>query len=232
MLVLGTLASFLVLAVRAVVVARRVRLRPNAGAASLGSPRAVPPPIPRRSGMVTVAAGVLVLALSIGVALDPGAVGLAVPSSGGQGAATGHTTTVEMSMANYRFSPSTVEVPVGDKLVIHLTNADDMLHDLVLANGVTSGSLAPGHSATVDVGVDRRRPRRLVLGGRAPSARDGDEGRGRRAAPTAAGDHSEHAAASGPSAAEDLDLMARPGAGFVARDPGAVRRHPPSRCTS
>jgi nitrite reductase (NO-forming) len=217
-LVAGTLASFLVLAVRAVVVARRVRLRPNAGAASLGSPRAVPPTIPRRSGMVTVAAGALVLAMSIGVALDPGAVGLAVPSSGGQSAATGHTTTVEMSMAHYRFSPSTVDVPAGDKLVIHLTNADDMLHDLVLANGVTSGSLAPGQSVTVDVGVIG-----TDLDGWCSVAGHRQLGMLMKVvasgAPTAAGDHSEHAAASGPSAAADLDLMARPGAEFAARDP-------------
>ncbi|MEO7373242.1 MAG: multicopper oxidase domain-containing protein [Terrimesophilobacter sp.] len=217
-LVLGTLASFLVFAVRVVVVARRVRLRPNAGAASLGSPRAVPPPIPRRSGMVTVAAGALVLAMSIGVALDPAAVGIPGTSVGGQSAATGHTTTIEMSMANYRFTPSTVEVPAGDKLVIHLTNADDMLHDLVLSNGVTSGSVAPGRSVTVDVGVvgadldgwcsvAGHRQLGMVLkivavGGAAT-----------------AGNHADHGAASGPSAAKDLDLMARPGAGFVARDP-------------
>ncbi|HEY9524153.1 MAG TPA: cupredoxin domain-containing protein, partial [Thermopolyspora sp.] len=152
-LVVGTLAAFLVLAVRAVLAGRRVRLRPDAGAASLGGPRMVPVPTPRRSGMVTAAAGVLVLAMSIGVALDPSAVGVAVTSAGGATAATGHTTTVEMSMADYRFTPSTVEVPAGDKLIIHLTNADDMLHDLVLSNGASSGSVAPGHSATIDVGV-------------------------------------------------------------------------------
>ena len=152
-LVLGTLTAFLVLAVRAVLVGRRVRLRPDAGAASLGGPRMVPAPIPRRSGMVTAAAGVLVLAMSVGVALDPASVGIAVSAPDGQTTATGHTTTVEMSMANYRFTPSTVEVPAGDKLIIHLTNADDMLHDLVLSNGATSGSIAAGRSATIDVGV-------------------------------------------------------------------------------
>ncbi|MEO7006135.1 MAG: multicopper oxidase domain-containing protein [Terrimesophilobacter sp.] len=217
-LVLGTLASFLVFAVRAVVVARRVRLRSNAGAASLGSPRTVPASIPRRSGMVTVAAGALVLAMSIGVALDPSAVGIAVTSAGGSSAATGHTTTIEMSMANYRFTPSTVDVPAGDKLVIHLTNADDMLHDLVLSNGVTSGSVAPGRSVTVDVGVvaadldgwcsvaghrQLGMVMKVVAGG----------------ATATAGSHADHGAASGPSAAKDLDLMARPGAGFIARDP-------------
>ncbi|GAB3038900.1 multicopper oxidase domain-containing protein [Parafrigoribacterium mesophilum] len=217
-LVFGTLVSFLVFAVRAVAVARRVRLRPNAGAASVGGPRAVPPPIPRRSGMVTVAAGALVLAMSIGVALDPGSIGIAVTSAGGETVATGHTTTVEMSMANYRFTPSTVEVPVGDKLVIHLTNADDMLHDLVLSNGVTSGSVAPGRSVTVDVGVigadlegwcSVAGHRQLGMVMKVVAA----------GGAAASGDHSDHAAASGPSAAGDLDLMARPGAGFVARDP-------------
>jgi nitrite reductase (NO-forming) len=93
-----------------------------------------------------------------------------------------------------------------------------MLHDLVLANGVTSGSLAPGQSATVDVGVIG-----TDLDGWCSVAGHRQLGMVMKVvasgAPTAAGDHSEHAAASGPSAAEDIDLMARPGAEFVARDP-------------
>ena len=229
-LVLGTLASFLVLAVRAVVVARRVRLRPNAGAASLGSPRAVPPSIPRRSGMVTVAAGALVLAMSIGVALDPGAVGLAVPSSGGQGTATGHTTTVEMSMADYRFSPSTVEVP-GRRQTGHPPHQRrHMLHDLVLANGVTSGSLAPGHSATVDVGVigtdldgwcsvAGHRQLGMVMKVVASVQRRLPPRTIRNTPP-----------AQRPIGGQRLDIMARPGAGFRGARPaltGGIRR----RCT-
>jgi nitrite reductase (NO-forming) len=217
-LVVGTLAAFLVLAVRAVVVGRRVRLRPDAGAASLGGPRMVPAPALRRSGMVTAAAGALVLAMSIGVALDPAAVGIAVPSTGSQTAATGHTTTVEMSMANYRFTPGTVEVPAGDKLVIHLTNADDMLHDLVLSNGASSGSVAPGRSVTVDVGVVG-----TDLDGWCSVAGHRQLGMVMKVVAVggaaASGDHSGHGAATGPSAAQDMDLMARPGAGFVARDP-------------
>jgi nitrite reductase (NO-forming) len=222
-LVLITLASFLLLAVRAVAVARRVRLRPNAGAASLGSPRAVPPPIPRRSGMVTVAAGALVLAMSIGVALDPGAVGIASTATGvtgSQPAASGHTTTVDMTMKEYRFTPSTVRVPVGEKLVINLSNTGTMLHDLVLDNGATSGSVKPGQSVTVNVGVITGDlngwcsiPGHRQLGMVMKVVAVG--------AASAAPDHSDHGstAATGPSAAKDFDMMADPPAGFVARDP-------------
>jgi nitrite reductase (NO-forming) len=88
----------------------------------------------------------------------------------------------------------------------------------VLSNGVTSGSLAPGRSVTVDVGVIG-----TDLDGWCSVAGHRQLGMVMKVVATggaaAAGDHSGHGTASGPSAAGDLDLMARPGAGFVARDP-------------
>ena len=44
-----------------------------------------------------------------------------------------------------RFTPSRIEVPAGNRLVIELTNTDDrQVHDLVLDTGQASGRLSPG----------------------------------------------------------------------------------------
>src|SRR5690625_6783707 len=57
-------------------------------------------------------------------------------------------------MADMRFDPEVLEVPAGNTLVIELSNDDAHdVHDLVLANGVTSGRLQPGESATVEAGT-------------------------------------------------------------------------------
>jgi nitrite reductase (NO-forming) len=61
---------------------------------------------------------------------------------------------VQVTAANMRFTPSTLKVPAGNRLVIDLRNADDQdVHDLVLDSGADSGRLAPGQSARVAVGV-------------------------------------------------------------------------------
>src|SRR6185312_16173174 len=149
LLVFVVLVSFLPLAVRAVLASRRA---PSGADAMRRSP--APTPVPaRHSGSLVLAAGTLILVMTIGVALDPAATGLSVGAPSGGVVATGQTTTVTMTMKNMRFSPSTVEVPVGNRLVIKLSNTDDQVHDLTLASGVTSGRLAPGKSATVDAGV-------------------------------------------------------------------------------
>jgi nitrite reductase (NO-forming) len=138
---------------------------------------------------------------------------------------TGHTTTVEVSMKNMRFSPDVVEVPAGDELVIRLTNADDQVHDLVLASGPTSGLMNPGATVDVTAGVigsdidgwcsvaGHRLLGRVmkveVIGGAtaAPTV-----------APTTPPAGHDHGTAEGPSAAGDIDLMKEPAASFEARD--------------
>ena len=55
-----------------------------------------------------------------------------------------------------RFTPSTIKVPAGNKLVIDFKNTDtQIVHDLVLANGARTPRLAPGKSAELDAGVIR-----------------------------------------------------------------------------
>ena len=61
---------------------------------------------------------------------------------------------VQVDAANMRFTPETIEVPVGTRLVIELTNTDpSMMHDLVFSNGAAGTHLAPGASEKIDVGV-------------------------------------------------------------------------------
>ncbi|MFC4614165.1 multicopper oxidase domain-containing protein [Cellulomonas algicola] len=273
--VLGALATFLVLAVRAALVARRAAppspvSRPGAGATSAATePRPTDGPSPRaaasgsargatrttvgsqhhRSGAAAVGVGVLALVVAVGVAVDPPAAGIGLVSAAGADgvAPTGRTTTVQVEARDMRFSPDRIEVPAGDRLVIELVNADDDVHDLTLATGATTGRVTPGQSATLDVGVVGRSVDAwcavaghrymgmtldvVAVGGPVTAdGADGAHGEGSGVDPTgtAHAEHPGHGApdgtATGPSAADDLDLMAAPDDGFVARDAAA----PPS----
>lgn len=84
--------------------------------------------------------------------------GLSVPSApSGQSSsssvvATGQTTTVAVHTDGMKFVPNTIEVPVGNRLVIELTNTNEDTHDLSFGD-VATPRLASGESATLDVGV-------------------------------------------------------------------------------
>ncbi len=109
-------------------------------------------------GQLVTALSALVLAVSVGVVLDPAAAGLGGGTgtvSGGRTAVepTGRTTTVQVRALDMRFEPSSVEVPAGDRLVVELVNEDPTtVHDLQLLDERTP-RLAPGESATLDLGV-------------------------------------------------------------------------------
>ncbi len=66
---------------------------------------------------------------------------------------TGEVTRAEVTVDGMSFVPNSIEVPVGNALQVTLVNTGDQRHDLEFANGATSGVLAPGEQATVDVGV-------------------------------------------------------------------------------
>ena len=212
--ILTTLGAFIVLMVRALRVNRKTRTPPGAQLPPLVRDVAADPAPPQRSrtGMLVAAATTLALTLAIGVALEPSSSSLAT-------GATGHTTTVDVTMIDTRFSPDTIDVPVGDALVITLTNADGMLHDLVFANGVDSGSVEPHATTTVDVGIiDADVGGWCSLGGHrllgmllTVNAIGANQ--------TAAADsHADAPSDASATAADDLDLMAEPGSDFVARD--------------
>ncbi|WP_232818958.1 multicopper oxidase domain-containing protein [Homoserinimonas sp. OAct 916] len=239
-LVYAMLLWFLILAVRAIVVARRVRTeanpteRPRARVKVTDeeAAEAASAQMHSRSGMLVAAAGALVLVVTLGVALDPAGAGIGVGGSSGV-EASGKTTTVQMTMKDMRFTPDVIEVPYGDQLVIELTNADDMVHDLTLANGVQSSRMSPGAFETVDAGVigsdldgwcSITGHRQLgmvfqvrVIGG--PS--EGAQAPGQAETPAPDAGHLGHrgdGATGGSSAADDIDLMKEPGADFTAYD--------------
>lgn len=152
------LAAFLPLALWAIIAGVRAKRRLG-GQETLPTPTVAKPGPTASTGAprrwVQVALGLLIVALAagLGVAGDPAAAGLGTrPSSGG--APTGHTTRVQVSMADMRFTPSRIEVPPGDRLVIELVNSDpNQVHDLVMQGGVSSGRMRPGQRTEVDAGV-------------------------------------------------------------------------------
>src|SRR5690625_6327508 len=79
-----------------------------------------------RRGQLRGALVAVLLAVSVGVAVDPAAAGMGTASDGGAGsagvAATGETTTVQGRARDMRFVPDTVTVPRGARPVTELTN--------------------------------------------------------------------------------------------------------------
>lgn len=97
------------------------------------------------------AATALVLAVTVGVAVDPGAVRLGqAPATAST--ATGQTTRVEVRVEGMHFVPARIEVPTGNRLIVAFTNTGDDVHDLVIGTARTA-RLAPGESAELDAGV-------------------------------------------------------------------------------
>lgn len=175
-----------------------------------------------RNSLALAAAGVaaVLLAVAGGVALDPSATSAINASSTSAGvAATGEATRVSVEAKDMRFTPATVDVPAGNRLIIDLKNTDDQdIHDLVLADGHDSGRLAPGESTSLDVGIIGS-----DIDGWCSIA--GHKQMGMVFTVNATGDAAEGDSDTGgaadegvTSAASDLDFMADPGKDFKAQD--------------
>ncbi len=148
-LVLVAMASFLPLMVGGIHAAVREKRRAAAGEPAGSAER------PKAFSGTGVMAGVaaLALAVSVGVGIDPGAVGLAsTPSGSGDTVVTGETVRVEVVANGMIFTPSRIEVERGDRLIIDLVNQDTTtLHDLAVGDQRTS-RLATGEWAELDLG--------------------------------------------------------------------------------
>lgn len=144
-LVLAALACFIPLLLLAI---RRRRTTPT------GPRESAPRPRGQSTGLAVVGLALVMLAVSAGGSLDPSSLA-GQPRSAADGViATGRTTTVTVEAKDMRFIPSSIEVPVGDRLVVTIENTDQTdVHDLVLETGHDTGRLAPGESAVIDVGV-------------------------------------------------------------------------------
>lgn len=66
---------------------------------------------------------------------------------------TGAVTEVTVTVAGMQYVPDTIEVPVGNELVITFENTGDVVHDLVLDNGAGSMQVFPGQAEVIKVGV-------------------------------------------------------------------------------
>lgn len=194
-----------------------------------------PAPVAARSGapaLTQLLAGVLTVVLTVaaGIAIAPQSAGFSLSRGGGSAVeGTGETTEVTMhARENMRFDPSEIRVPRGNRLVVTLVNEDPaMVHDLVFANGATSGRLDPGASATVDVGVvtDPLEGWCSVIGhrslGMTVNVVPMDE-KGQEVAGNGAHEHSsasEGPADTGDDPAQAADLGAAPGKDFGTRSP-------------
>jgi len=158
----GVVIDFLVLAARALVkgyrTSRSVRAEgasPQRAPVDLGMPAAQRPgPRRPRATAVSAAASVLILAVAVGVAADPSAVGIStVAAPPSAVTATGQATEVTVRVDGMRYDPAIIEVPYGDQLVVHFENTGSDVHDLTFANGIRSARLAPGENQTLDLGV-------------------------------------------------------------------------------
>lgn len=129
--------------------------------APTGGPRPLPGQegSPVQRGALAVAGVVAVVALSLAAVLarpalaETPAASSAPDAPAASAPATGHTTEVTVTIDGMAFTPSTVEVPVGDALRVTVVNNGDQRHDLVLANGAETGTIPPGDQATVEVGL-------------------------------------------------------------------------------
>jgi nitrite reductase (NO-forming) len=63
------------------------------------------------------------------------------------------TQTVAVTLSGMEVTPGIIEVSAGTRLVLKVTNADAMRHDLVLETGPRTPLLTAGESVTLDVGT-------------------------------------------------------------------------------
>ena len=155
-LVLGALALFVPLMISGVLACVREKRRVADGEPDQSAPAGR---APRRDNALTgssLLAGVaaLAVALSLGVAIDPGAAGLGdSPTASVEVTPTGKTVRVEVTAKDMAFEPNQVEVEAGDHVIIELTNTDGTnVHDLMIG-GLRTPRLAKGESAELDLGI-------------------------------------------------------------------------------
>ncbi len=153
-LILMALVLFLPLLYKGVKAATAVTQQ--AGEAPAG--RAIAPDT-RRSfwarNQIVAAVAALVLAVTAGVAVDPASAGLGTGHAHGAESVTpsGRVVRIEVTAHGMTFTPASVTVAKGDRLIVTLTNTDRTTsHDLVIGAARTP-RLKPGETAELDAGV-------------------------------------------------------------------------------
>jgi nitrite reductase (NO-forming) len=115
-------------------------------------PLTQPRPAQDRVGLLGgLALGAVMLLVALTVALTGSGAGSGVDARAVVTASG--TQSVAVRLAGMRITPSLIEMTKGTRLVLKVTNADAMRHDLVLASGQHTPLLAGGQSATITVGT-------------------------------------------------------------------------------
>lgn len=151
LVVLVALAAFLPLLLGGAKASARARRALAAGE----PPAPASERVPWSMNQAVAGVAALVLAITVGVAVDPAASGVTTtPAAQSVAVApTGNTTRVEVTARGMTFTPNRIVVPAGDRLVVVLHNADAaMAHDLILGSARTP-RVAPGQTVELDAGV-------------------------------------------------------------------------------
>lgn len=255
MLYLGIALSFLVLMVRAMRAAKVTKLTTSPQLPASQPVSADHSQAGGVAGQLTAAFAVILFVLVAGIAANPASLGVValgnseqqlqgVPIAGsdtdtgtGMGNDSGSNSTsvqtIDVEARNMRFYPDAVTVKPGAMVRIKVTNTDTSdVHDLVFPNGQTTGRLAPGDNAVIELGAVNNSVTGWcsILGHKqmgmvfAINVSEAD------ASTTESAEHvleeldSTHVhaghsdATAAPSAAEDLDFMKDPSNDFSARD--------------
>jgi len=181
--------------------------------------------------LVSVVAAVALLLAVAGILL-PATGASSDGSSGTPGGGAGGSTTMAVELGDLYVKPSSVEVAAGQTLVLQVTNKGAMSHDLKVEGTNGTDLLAPGASATVEVGpfdqstqawctVPGHKAAGMVMDIVVSDAADGAATGGSAAA---AGTTSGHDMAMSPTGMGGtsnavIDPQAVPAEGWTARDP-------------
>lgn len=107
-----------------------------------------------RAGWAFTMFGLAAAALLIGVlAVGFGMRAIDKSEGAGSGGGAGGTVTVDVTMVEFAFEPSSIEVPAGSELVVNVTNEGTMPHDLKLDGMTGTELLDPGATETVSLGL-------------------------------------------------------------------------------
>ncbi|QZA09132.1 multicopper oxidase domain-containing protein [Mycolicibacter heraklionensis] len=81
------------------------------------------------------------------------ALGMGGPAPSGAAGVTGAARTIDVTLKDMRFSPDVIDVPAGTRLVLRVTNADGLPHDLHVDTGEHTPRLSRGQTAVLDLGA-------------------------------------------------------------------------------
>jgi nitrite reductase (NO-forming) len=116
-----------------------------------------PPPAPAASAGALIGSIALFAALSMVILAALVILGILVDETQDDrrpaGRGGGPTKTVAVEVAEFFVEPDVVEVPAGTHLIVNVTNAGELEHDLNLNGEIGTDRLQPGGSQTADLGV-------------------------------------------------------------------------------